>query len=490
MGRVLGDDGEVAGQPGDTLVTSHRRPGAGRGRAAARADDHDRAADLRPGDHKNYVADSGAAVVLEARTGRVVAMASQPTYDPDVWVGGISEKQLARLYSAKAGNPLLSPGHPGPVRARLDLEADHDRRRAQQRLHRGHPAGLLVGVAGRATASFKNYESGVVRLDRLRQGAADLLRHLLLPGRLQLLAAYGTDPTDVNAKDPLVAEAKEFGFGDETGIDLPGEARGRIADRHWKLAYWKSMKDYYCKHRQASRRRDERLPPPLRPRVLPRGQRLPRRRRGQLRDRAGRHDRHAAAARPGVRRALQRRHALRAADREGGRQPGRQGRPNGSSPKVQAQVDVSEAEPAATSTRRCSGRTARSAPWPGSSTELPARQGARSASKTGSAEVYGKQSTSWVASYDENYVVVMMVTQAGTGSGTSGPCGPQDLGVAVRRRRHAVDPQQAAIPGHDAARRPADVQRRTARSCRRGPTARRSERLIAAGCVARGSTGS
>jgi penicillin-binding protein 2 len=42
-------------------------------------------------------------------------------------------------------------------------------------------------------------------------------------------------------------------------------------------------------------------------------------------------------------------------------------------------------------------------------------------SKTGSAEVYGKQSTSWVASYDENYVVVMMVSQAGTGSGTSGP---------------------------------------------------------------------
>ncbi len=41
--------------------------------------------------------------------------------------------------------------------------------------------------------------------------------------------------------------------------------------------------------------------------------------------------------------------------------------------------------------------------------------------KTGSAEVYGKQSTSWVASYDKNYVVVMMVSQAGTGSGTSGP---------------------------------------------------------------------
>ena len=58
-------------------------------------------------------------------------------------------------------------------------------------------------------------------------------------------------------------------------------------------------------------------------------------------------------------------------------------------------------------------------------------------SKTGSAEVYGKQSTSWVASYDKNYVVVMMVSQGGTGSGTLRARRAQDLGVAVRRPRHA-----------------------------------------------------
>ena len=30
------------------------------------------------------------------------------------------------------------------------------------------------------------------------------------------------------------------------GIDLPGEAPGRIADRLWKKAYYESQKDYYC----------------------------------------------------------------------------------------------------------------------------------------------------------------------------------------------------------------------------------------------------
>ena len=44
---------------------------------------------------------------MEAKTGRIVAMASQPTYDPEVWVGGITKKQLARLYSDEAGTPLL-----------------------------------------------------------------------------------------------------------------------------------------------------------------------------------------------------------------------------------------------------------------------------------------------------------------------------------------------------------------------------------------------
>ena len=40
--------------------------------------------------------------------------------------------------------------------------------------------------------------------------------------------------------------------------------------------------------------------------------------------------------------------------------------------------------------------------------------------KTGTAEVYGKQTTSWVASYDKQYVVIMQIAQGGTGSGTSG----------------------------------------------------------------------
>jgi penicillin-binding protein 2 len=68
-------------------------------------------------------------------------------------------------------------------------------------------------------------------------------------------------------------------------------------------------------------------------------------------------------------------------------------------------------------------------------------------SKTGSAEVYGKQSTSWVASYSKDYVVVMMVSQGGTGSGTSGPAIRKIWEHLYGIKGNEVKSKTAAIPG-------------------------------------------
>ena len=59
-------------------------------------------------------ANDGAAVVLDAQTGAVLAMASYPTYDPSVWVGGISDANYFALSagcnttSSTTGCPLLN----------------------------------------------------------------------------------------------------------------------------------------------------------------------------------------------------------------------------------------------------------------------------------------------------------------------------------------------------------------------------------------------
>ena len=45
---------------------------------------------------------------MEAKTGRVVAMASNPSYDPNAWVGGISGKDYAQLTGKSSNYPLLN----------------------------------------------------------------------------------------------------------------------------------------------------------------------------------------------------------------------------------------------------------------------------------------------------------------------------------------------------------------------------------------------
>src|SRR3546814_17436697 len=72
---------------------------------------------------------------------------------------------------------------------------------------------------------------------------------------------------------------------------------------------------------------------------------------------------------------------------------------------------------------------------------------APSRSKTGCAEVYGKQSPSLLASYSEDYVVVMRISQGGTGSGTSEPAVRKIWETLYGVKEETVDPKRAAIPG-------------------------------------------
>ena len=59
-------------------------------------------------------------------------------------------------------------------------------------------------------------------------------------------AQGGFAATD-DARDPFVATTKGLGLGARTGIDLPGEASGRIPDRAWKKAAWEATKGESCR---------------------------------------------------------------------------------------------------------------------------------------------------------------------------------------------------------------------------------------------------
>jgi penicillin-binding protein 2 len=438
MGRVLGDSGEVDGRAGDTLVTSidARVQGVVEQQLSQTIKTARQTFDKVTG--RNYVADSGAVVVLDAKNGRVVAMAGAPTYDPKVWVGGISSKQLQRLYSAQARYPLLfratqgqfAPGSTwkpfmttgafangyGPG-SRLDCSS-----------------GFQVG-----NRTFKNYESesfGFIGFDKALQISCDTFFYRV---GYQLWQKYGTHKGDVNAKDPLVATAKKYGFGKPTGIDLPGEASGRIADRHWKRAYWKANKGYYCK---VAKKPGYDFLHVFAREFCAEGYQY----------RAGDAVNYVIGQGDTLVTPLQSARAYAALSNGGTLYEPRVAKavvgPDGRvirkiPPRKVGRVKLSESsikyvDQALLGTAK-TGTTA----WKFLNFPLDK---IHIRSKTGSAEVHGKQSTSWVASYDKKYVVMMMVTQAGTGSGTSGPAVRKIWEALYGVHGMNVNKKKAALP--------------------------------------------
>ena len=126
------------------------------------------------------------------------------------------------------------------------MEALHDRGRAEERLpHRQHAT--CPSASRSATGSSSNHESsaigGPVSFAKALEVSCNTFFYQI---GYDFWQQFGTDEADVNAKDPLVEEAKNFGFGTRTGIDIPVRRPAGSPTGRGSAAYYESMKDYYC----------------------------------------------------------------------------------------------------------------------------------------------------------------------------------------------------------------------------------------------------
>lgn len=193
------------------------------------------------------VADGGAAVVMDVKTGRIMALASYPTYDPNIWEKGLTVKQAKDLFSEANGVPALDRAlqglyAPASTFKAVSLVAAAN---AGYNLNGTYscPATVKVG-----TTIFHNFESRAQGTISMRQAIAiscDTIWYRIAFD--EWLKDGGLSPKS-NAHDYFFSAARGFQIGKKTGIDLPAESSDRLADRAWRLAWYQQNKNYFCNY--------------------------------------------------------------------------------------------------------------------------------------------------------------------------------------------------------------------------------------------------
>jgi penicillin-binding protein 2 len=174
-----------------------------------------------------FPAPSGAAVVLDPRDGSVLAMASYPTYNPKVWVGGISDATYRRLADPEQHEPLLNRAiaglyAPGSTFKLVTATAALDDGLINQGTVIDDPGSFTIpGCVGRCSFHNDSNEAlGPLDVQRAITASDDVFFYQLGYDFWTQRGHYGPEP--------IQSMAKQYGLGEASGIALPGEAAGRI----------------------------------------------------------------------------------------------------------------------------------------------------------------------------------------------------------------------------------------------------------------------
>ncbi len=411
-GRVIGEAADTPEQPGDNLITSIDA----RVQALTEKELNSAMVDARktydPVTHRNFKADSGAAIVMDVHTGQIIAMASEPTYDPNEWVGGISEKDYQALTNATSDYPLLNRAIQGQSAPGSTFKVVSTSAAAQAGYDLGadiYPCTSSFSIGSQVFHNDENESFGDINIGRALEVSCDTVFYRLAYD--QWLKDGGNHPR--HPKDWFYKTAHEFQLGQDTGIDLPGEAPGRVPDRKWKKQQYAQNKAFWCK--QAKSGKHDYATEIYREDCAD-GYEM----------RAGDSVNYAIGQGDTLVTPIQEAR-IYAALANGGTlyQPtigkavvGADGKlVRRIKPKATGHLPDSKATLKYINKALAGVVTEGTAAWkfggwPQNKIPLHA--------KTGTAEVYGKQTTSWFSTYSKDYAIVMTISQGGTGSGGSG----------------------------------------------------------------------
>ena len=176
--------------------------------------------------------DQGAFVAMDVKTGAIIGLGSNPSFDPNKFSKGIKQKDLDALQSQANGAPLAN--------------------RAIQGLYpTGSTFKLITATAalegGLITPDTPLYDPGYLEFGGRRWQNAEGVVHGTLSLRKALQVSddvffyrLGLDAFNRGDGQLIQRWARKYGLGQDTGIDLPGELPGLIAGPAAKRMLYKA----------------------------------------------------------------------------------------------------------------------------------------------------------------------------------------------------------------------------------------------------------
>jgi penicillin-binding protein 2 len=202
----------------------------------------------------NAGATSGAAVVMTP-TGRVLAMASYPTYDPSVWNGGISKREFRGLFGTGNGEPILNRATQGEYGPGSTFKVTSASAAVANGMSPAGPYGCpgSVTIAGHTFNNWTTANLGPMSLHTALVWSCDTVFYQIAY-QMYLRDHYKANFVASSKAPTQKMQRMEvaFGFGRTPGIDLPEQSPGTIPTRKWLYFYWKQYKNYWCKHGNAN----------------------------------------------------------------------------------------------------------------------------------------------------------------------------------------------------------------------------------------------
>jgi penicillin-binding protein 2 len=173
---------------------------------------------------RNY---TGVAIVMRT-SGEVISAVSYPSYDPNLFVGGISHKDwrklqedLAHPFTNKIVHGTYPPGSSIKMGMALAFSKINPSLLSTDEYCKGY---MTIGKSKHKFRCWNKYGHGMVSLRKAIRESCDV---------------YFYNKSLKAGIDNISKWLKKFGLGIKTGIDLPKEYNGVIPNKEWKMRRFK-----------------------------------------------------------------------------------------------------------------------------------------------------------------------------------------------------------------------------------------------------------